>query len=249
MTDLSTIKLRLFVEADLGPGREIALAAGQAHYLGTVMRRKAGDGMLLFNGKDGEWLAEIREISRKACTVSIREQTRPQSGEPDLWLLFAPIKRARLDYTIEKATELGAKVVRPMFTEFTDVERVNLERLKANAVEAAEQCRRLTVPEILPPARSLEEALEGLPAGWRRFVFDTGEGAAPASEVLAGVPRDGVPAALVIGPEGGFSPRERAFLIEAPNVYRMTLGPRILRADTAAVAAFTLWQALQGDWR
>jgi 16S rRNA (uracil1498-N3)-methyltransferase len=249
MSDPSTVKLRLFVEADLGPGAEIALAPGQAHYIGTVMRRKPGDGVLLFNGRDGEWLAEIRDVGRKKGVLSVETQTRAQSGDPDLRLLFAPIKRTRLDYTIEKATELGVRQIRPMFTEFTDVERVNLERLNANAVEAAEQCRRLTVPEIAAPARSLEAALADLPAVCRRFVFDTGEGARPASDVLAGLPRDDAPSALIVGPEGGFSPRERALLKSAPNTYPMTLGPRILRADTAVVAALALWQAFLGDWR
>jgi 16S rRNA (uracil1498-N3)-methyltransferase len=244
----ATAKLRLYVEADLGPGAEIMLGPDQSHYVATVMRRKAGDAVLLFNGRDGEWLAEVIEAGRKSCHVALRERTREQTAEPDLWLLFAPIKRTRLDYTVQKATELGASAIQPVFTDFTSVERVNLDRLTANAIEAAEQCRRLTVPEILPPAKSLVDALDALPAGCRRLIFDNGEGARPAAAVLAGLPRDGAPAALVIGPEGGFSERERAALKSMAETYFLALGPRILRADTAVVAALALWQATLGDW-
>ena len=249
MSNISNAKLRLFVEADLGPDAEILLEGGQAHYLVNVMRRKVGDGVLLFNGRDGEWLAEISETGKKVCHVQVRSETQPQGNEPDLWLLFAPIKRLRLDYTVQKATELGVSVIQPVFTEFTHVERVNLDRLEANAIEAAEQCRRLTVPDIREPAKSVAEAFDALPEGCRRFIFDNGEGAAPALDVLNGMPRDGAPAALLIGPEGGFSERERAAFRKASDTHLVTLGPRILRADTAVVAGLTLWQAVLGDWR
>ena len=249
MSDISNAKLRLFVEADLGPGAEIVLEGGQAHYLVNVMRRKVGDGVLLFNGRDGEWLAEISETTKKVCHVRVVSETRPQAAEPDLRLLFAPIKRLRLDYTVQKATELGVSVIQPVFTEFTHVERVNLDRLEANAIEAAEQCRRLTVPEIREPAKSVVEAFDALPETCRRFIFDNGDGAAPALEVLSGLPRDGAAAALLIGPEGGFSDRERAAFRAAPDTHLLTLGPRILRADTAVVAGLSLWQAVLGDWR
>lgn len=249
MPDAPNAKIRLYVEADLGPEAGIALGADQAHYVVNVMRRKAGDVLLLFNGRDGEWLAEIAEAGRKSCRVALGQRVREQANGPDLRLLFAPIKRTRLDYTVQKATELGASAIQPVFTDFTAVERVNLDRLTANAVEAAEQCRRLTVPEIQSPAGSLEEALGGLPEGCRRLVFDNDESAGPAAAVLADLPRDNLPAAVLIGPEGGFSDRERAVLKSAPDTHFLTLGPRILRADTAVVAALALWQALCGDWR
>ena len=248
MSDKPTAKIRLYVEADLGPGTEVVLGPDQSHYVATVMRRRPGDAVLLFNGRDGEWRAEIMEAGRKSCRLRLEERTRAQSSEPNLWLLFAPIKRARLDYTVEKATELGARVIWPVFTDFTNVDRVNLDRLEANTIEAAEQCRRLTVPEIRPPAKSLDGALDGLPPSCRRFVFDNGEGAEPAASVLAKLSKEAVPTAIIIGPEGGFSERERAVLTSAPDTHLLTLGPRILRADTAVVAALTLWQALLGDW-
>ncbi len=178
MSEAQPAKIRLYVEADLGSGVDLALGARQSHYLATVMRRRPGDAVLLFNGRDGEWRATILDAGRKACRLKIEDRTRPQTTEPDLWLLFAPIKRARLDYTVEKATELGTRVIWPVFTDFTNVDRVNLDRLQANVTEAAEQCRRLTVPEIRPPAKSLDEALGGLPSPCRRLVFDNGEGAA-----------------------------------------------------------------------
>ena len=249
MSDISNAKLRLFVEADLGPDTEILVEGGQAHYLVNVMRRKVGDGVLLFNGRDGEWLAEISETAKKTCHVRVKSETRPQGTEPDLWLLFAPIKRLRLDYTVQKATELGVSVIQPVFTEFTHIERVNLDRLEANAIEAAEQCGRLTVPEIREPVKTVSDAFAALPDGCRRFIFDNGEGAAPAHDVLTNLPPDGAPAALLIGPEGGFSERERATFREAPDTHLLTLGPRILRADTAVVAGLALWQAVLGDWR
>ncbi len=248
MSEAQTAKIRLYVEADLGPDVDLALGARQSHYLATVMRRRPGDAVLLFNGRDGEWRATILDAGRKACRLKIEDRTRPQTTEPDLWLLFAPIKRARLDYTVEKATELGTRVIWPVFTDFTNVDRVNLDRLQANVTEAAEQCRRLTVPEIRPPAKSLDEALGGLPSPCRRLVFDNGEDAAPATSVLASLSREDVPTAIVVGPEGGFSERERAALNGAPDTHLVSLGPRILRADTAVVAALALWQALLGDW-
>jgi len=247
-SETSQKRLRLYVTEDLAAGAELVLEPGHSHYLGTVMRRKPGDGVLLFNGRDGEWLAEIVEAGRKQCRVTVTSETRAQASGPDLWLLFAPIKRTRLDYTVQKATELGVRVIQPVFTDFTAVERVNLDRLEANAVEAAEQCRRLTVPEIREPLKSLDAAFDALPAGCHRFVFDNGEGAEPAATVFARVQRDEAPTAVLIGPEGGFSERERGILASAANTHLLTLGPRILRADTAVVAALTLWQAVLGDW-
>ncbi len=201
------------------------LEDGQAHYLVNVMRRKPGDAVLLFNGRDGEWLAEISGTAKKTCHVRLVSEARPQAREPDLRLLFAPIKRLRLDYTVQKATELGVSAIQPVFTEFTHVERVNLDRLEANAVEAAEQCRRLTVPRIMEPAKTVAEAFAALPDGCRRFIFDNGEGSAPALDVLSGLPKDDAPAALLIGPEGGFSERERTVFRAAPDTHLLTLGP------------------------
>jgi 16S rRNA (uracil1498-N3)-methyltransferase len=239
--------VRLFVTADLGAGAVIGLSREQAHYLQHVMRRSIGDPLLLFNGRDGEWAARIDGIGRGWCSAAIVSQTRPQPVEPDLWLVFAPIKRARVDFLAEKATELGVSALWPMMTRRTIVARVNAERLLANAIEAAEQSERLSVPQILAPA-SLSEIVQEWPRERRVILCDeTGRGT-PIAEALKMLAGDGAHA-IVTGPEGGFEPGELDAFADLPFVSRVSLGPRVLRADTAALAALACFQALIGDGR
>ncbi len=239
-------KLRLFVEAPLAEGGRIALDQKQAHYLLHVMRAEAGAAVALFNGRDGEWLARIEAAGKRSLVLLPERLLRPQAPEPDLWLLFAPVKRLRIDIIIEKATELGVSVLAPVFTRHTAMTRVNEERLRAIAVEAAEQCERLSVPEVRPAA-SLDSVLAGWPAGRRLILLDEGGGGAPIADVLA----DGWPgpAAVLVGPEGGFAKSELDALRALSFATPVGLGPRILRADTAVIAALSCFQALCGDWR
>ena len=245
MTDRAA-KIRLFVEADLGPGAVVALTSEQAHYLFTVMRLGVGDPVAAFNGRDGEWICEARPEGRRGGTLAARSPGRAQRTPPDLWLVFAPIKKARTDFIVEKAAELGCARVLPVFTRHTAAERLRPDRLRAHAIEAAEQCGETWVPEIADPVR-LDALLDGWdPARWLMFC-DESRAARPAAQALDGAERG--PWAILIGPEGGFAPDEAARLHGLPFVAPVTLGPRILRADTAAVAAITLWQAALGDWR
>ena len=240
----ATGKIRLFVGVDLKSGGGVEFSREQLHYLINVMRRGVGDHVLVFNGRDGEWSAEIVKAAKRSCLAELRVQTRQQDGVPDLHLLFAPVKKARLDFLVQKATELGVAAIRPVRTAHTNVARVKEERIEANVMEAAEQCGRLTVPEVLSSV-SLDQALAEL--GDRRLMFcDEGDGVAPAAKVLAG--EECGPWAVLIGPEGGFSAEERAMLHARPRCVPVSLGPRIMRADTAAIAALTLWQAALGDW-
>jgi len=211
------------------------------------MRRGVGDAISLFNGRDGEWAARIDAIGRGWCSAALVKQSRPQAPEPDLWLVFAPIKRARVDFLAEKATELGVSGLWPMFTRRTVVTRVNADRLRANAIEAAEQSERLSVPEVFEPV-TLPEIRARWP-GERRVILcdETGKGA-PIAAALAEMPADS-PYAVVTGPEGGFAEGELDALGDLPFVTRVTLGPRVLRADTAALAALACFQAQVGDWR
>ena len=237
---------RLFVEADLAEAAAIACSAEQSNYLRNVLRLKPGDPILVFNGRDGEWQAELAEAGRRATTLLVRAQVRLQEGGPDIDYLFAPLKRARLDYLVQKATEMGVARLRPVLTRRTAPERVNLERMRANVIEAAEQCGILRVPELRAPEK-LERAIAGWDCG-RALVFcDEGSDTRdPIAEL--GALRPG-PLALLIGPEGGFDEVERSLLLTRPFVTRISLGPRILRADTAAVAALALVNAVLGDWR
>ena len=237
---------RLFVETDLAAGAPYVCTAEQAKYLGAVLRLSPGDPVLLFNGRDGEWLAEVAERSKRAMTLAVTGQTRQQQDGPDIAYLFAPLKHARLDYMVQKATEMGVARLRPIITRYTNAERVNLERMHANAVEAAEQCGILRIPEVRSP-----ENLAATLAAWdpaRRLIFcDESAPIADPVAALQAVPSG--PLAVLIGPEGGFSEDEREALIAAPFTVRVALGPRILRADTAAVAVLALVGAVLGDWR
>jgi 16S rRNA (uracil1498-N3)-methyltransferase len=238
-------KLRLYVEAGLSAGARVEPDDGQAHYLLHVMRAKAGDGVSLFNGRDGEWLAHVAEVSKRACMLVCDGHVAPQVEVPDLWLCFAPIKKTPADYVVQKATELGVRVLQPVLTRRTIVTRVNLERMHANAVEAAEQSGRLSVPETRAPL-SFDKLLADWPKE-RRLIF-CDEGGAPAMVEALRSLADG-PAAIFTGPEGGFDPAEREALGVLSFVTPVSLGPRILRADTAALAALAIWQSVRGEWR
>jgi 16S rRNA (uracil1498-N3)-methyltransferase len=237
---------RLFVTSELAPGASVELGPTQAHYLINVLRCKTGEEVLLFNGKDGEWLGGLSAAVKKRAIVTLARQTRQQIPPPDLHYLFAPLKRARLDYMAQKATELGASRLMPVITRRTVAERVNRARLAANAVEAAEQCGVLWVPEVAEP-----EKLAAILAGWdekRLLVF--ADEAAPVASPLAALEKQAKhPLAVLIGPEGGFEEEERALLLAQPFVLPISLGPRVMRADTAAVAALSLVNATLGDWR
>jgi 16S rRNA (uracil1498-N3)-methyltransferase len=232
---------RLFVGGPLAMGNPVELDAAQANYLGNVMRLKLGDEALLFDGASGEWLARVADAGKKRMTLSIEQRTREQETVPDCWLAFAPVKRAQTDWLVEKATELGIARLLPVTTQRTIVERVKLERLQAIAIEAAEQCNRTTIPEISEP-QSLQSFLQT--NGGRRLYFaDEAGGAPPADAFKPGI------ATILIGPEGGFTEEERAAIRAEEAAIPISLGPRILRAETAALAAITSYMALAGDWR
>jgi 16S rRNA (uracil1498-N3)-methyltransferase len=241
---------RLFVEADLARGFEAPLSEAQAHYLRHVMRLGDGAPILLFNGRDGEWRSTLALRGKKAAVATVGERAREQATEPDLWLCFAPIKRARIDTIAEKATELGVALLQPVLTQHTAVDRVNVERLRANAVEAAEQTERLTVPGVREPVE-LMKLLADWPADRRVLMADETGGGPPIAEALGAIDDEAraAPWAILIGPEGGFAAPELAALRRMKNVTAVGLGPRILRADTAALAALACWQALVGDWK
>jgi len=239
-------KIRLHVDAPLHAGAEIALDRGQSNYLVTVMRLAAGAGVAVFNGRDGEWRADLTDAHRKAATLTAREMMRPQTPLPDLHLVFAPIRKARTDFIVEKACETGCARVRPVITRYTQSERLNLDRLRAHMLEAAEQCGGVSIPDLDPP-QPLTTLLAEWPADRKLIFCDEARTAPPMLTALAGIPR-GTPAALLIGPEGGFSPEEAARLHAHPATLPVSLGPRILRADTAAVAALALAQVALGDW-
>ena len=245
------MQVRLYVEDALDEGGTVGAGPEQAHYLRSVLRLTAGAEVVLFNGRDGEWRARIDGIGKGWASLALLERTRPQAAPPDLWLVFAPIKRARIDFLLQKAVELGATRLVPVITQHTHVERMRPERLRANAIEAAEQCERLEVPEIAAPAK-LDRLLDGWDAARPLFAcLEAGPGVPPLARVLAQRDRSGgtvQEAAILVGPEGGFSHAELEMLRHKPFVSPVGLGPRILRAETAAVAALSVWQALTGDW-
>lgn len=237
-----TAKIRLYVEHALGEGQLVPVSRPQAHYLFGVMRLGVGAQVLLFDGQSGEWLAEVAEAGKRGGTLQVLSQTRPLQMPPDLWLMFAPIKKARTDFIVEKAVEMGAARIVPVQTAYTNAGRVQRDRLQAHAVEAAEQCGGTFVPEVAEMVR-----LDRLLADWdtTRQVMFCDEAQVALKPTL---PAKFAPWAILIGPEGGFAPDERERLQRAGHTHPVSLGPRILRADTAAVAALTLWQTALGDW-
>jgi len=241
---------RLHVADRLAAGRVVGLDHGQAHFLRSVLRLAPGAQLAVFNAGDGEWLAEIEGLGKGWCSLQVLEQRREPTAEPDLWLVFAPIKRARIDFMAEKATELGCSLLQPVMTRFTAVSRVNEERLAANAREAAEQCERLTVPEVRETV-DFAQLLESWPAERRLLVCAEWGEARPVAEALMAIRAEGggkaQPWAVMTGPEGGFAESELDALRKLPFVTPVGLGPRILRADTAALAAIACWQAILGD--
>ncbi len=242
---MSLPKVRLCVDQPVGEGQTVPLTRDQAHYLFAVMRLGPGDPVLIFNQTSGEWLAEVTEAGKRAGALGCLRQTAPLRAPADVWLLFAPIKKERTDFIVEKATELGAAVIQPVRTEFTNSERIKLDRLRAHAVEATEQCGGTVVPEVRDIER-LGDLLDRWPEG-RRLMFCDEALAGEGAEV-SGALRGNGSWAILIGPEGGFSEAERARLRALPFATAVSLGPRILRADTAAVAALALWQSKLGDW-
>jgi 16S rRNA (uracil1498-N3)-methyltransferase len=237
--------IRLFIPHDLAAGAELALDHAQSHYLASVMRQAVGAEILLFNGRDGEWRSAITAVTRRAVAMRAVALERPQTVGPDLDLIVALVKRGRLETIVEKAAELGARRVRPVLSERTNADRARVERLTAIAIEAAEQTGRLDAPQVAEPAK-LQKLIDGWEPGRRLLFCDEAGDARPVLEALKGQPAG--PWAILIGPEGGFSPRERAMLCALPYAVPVSLGPRILRADTAAISAMTLWQAAIGDW-
>lgn len=238
-----TVKIRLYVDHPLGAGQTVLLNRDQAHYLFGVMRQSLGAQVALFNGREGEWRAEVSQTGKRTGALRCLEQTRPLQIPPDLWLLFAPIKKARTDFIVEKAAELGVLQILPVQTAFTNSERIRQDRLQAHAIEATEQCGGTFVPQV----QSLQK-LDTLLARWpseRKLMFC--DEATAGEHRSLGSAQPG-PWAILIGPEGGFSEPERNRLNAMDGAHVVSLGPRILRADTAAVAAITLWQAALGDW-
>ena len=237
-------KIRLYVDADLAEGQAVAVSRDQAHYLFAVMRLQVGARVALFNGRHGEFQAEVTVANKRNGVLACMQQSKPLQMPPDLWLLFAPIKKARTDFIVEKAAEMGAARICPVSTEFTQSDRLKQDRLQAHAVEAAEQCGGTYVPEVAELAK-LDRVLAAWPADRKLLFCDetcVGEAVTELSELGSG------PWAILIGPEGGFSATEVERLRAMDGVYSVSLGPRILRADTAAVAALALWQDALGDW-
>lgn len=241
----AAVKTRLYVDAPLAEGAAVGLDHERAHFLRHVLRLETGDLVAVFNGRDGEWSARIDGFGKGWCSLTALDQRRPQSPSPDLWLAFAPIKKGRIDFIAEKATELGVSRLLPVFTRRTDPNRVNVERLAANAVEAAEQCERLDAPEVAPPQR-FDQLLANWPAD-RKLILLAESGKAEPLAVVAGRLR-GAKAGLLVGPEGGFDQMELDELARHPSCVAAGLGPRVLRAETAVVAALAVWQAAAGDW-
>ena len=236
-------KTRLYIDEELKAGAVHLIDDNQGHYLVNVMRIKMGEHLALFNGVAGEWIGEVTKVGKGKVKITIREKIAEQIFEPDLWYLFSPLKKARTDYMIQKATELGVSRICPVITMRTNLDRIKHDKLVANAVEAAEQCGRMTVPKI-DVMMSLEELLKNWPDE-RVIIFCDEAGDAILMKDMKTIHKK---TAILIGPEGGFSPEERQMIRDHKNTVAITLGPRILRADTAAVAALSLWQSFMGDW-
>jgi 16S rRNA (uracil1498-N3)-methyltransferase len=233
---------RLFIDRRLSEGMALVLDGPQANYLANVMRLKPGDPARLFDDRTGEWLGEVTDAGKRSVALRLTTKLRERDAVPDLWLLFAPIKKGPIDWLVEKATELGAARLQPVITHRTIVERTNIERLRAHTIEAAEQCDRTALPELAEPLK-----LAALLKGWdaaRMLIFADESGGAPLTQIA----KPG-PAAILIGPEGGFTPQERELIRNTPGAVGVSLGPRILRAETAAAAAIAAWMTIAGDWR
>jgi 16S rRNA (uracil1498-N3)-methyltransferase len=240
-------KVRLYVDQPLGAGQAVAVGPEQANYLFSVMRLPVGAGVLLFNGRDGEWLARVQDAGKRRGALLCETQTAPQRTAPDLWLLFSPVKKERTNFIVEKAVELGVSRVMPVTTRFTSSDRWRQDKQLAHAIEAAEQCGATYVPDVAD-VQSLERVLAQWPDNRLLVWADEALATAPAAG-LSGVTPPGTPAAILVGPEGGFSDEEKTRLRGLPFVRSVSLGPRILRAETAAIAALVLWQVAAGDWR
>jgi 16S rRNA (uracil1498-N3)-methyltransferase len=238
---------RLYLNAPLKAGGNVVLDRAQAHYLTHVLRLKAGERVLVFNGRDGEWSARLAEGGKRSATLAVVDRTRPQTARADLHYLFVPLKSARLDYMVQKAVEMGVSRLQPVLSRHGQVARVNIDRMQANSVEAAEQCGILSLPDIAPPVTLAGLLAQRDPTRWLVFCDEDAATANPLT-ALQNVPPQS-PLAVLVGPEGGFAEDERAALLGEPNVARLSLGPRILRADTAAVAALAVIQSVLGDWR
>jgi 16S rRNA (uracil1498-N3)-methyltransferase len=238
---------RIFLDAPLAAGGEVLLDRDQANYLRNVLRLRPGDEVLVFNGHDGEWQASLSSSGKRTASAAIRARVREQPPKGDLQFLFAPLKHARLDYMVQKAVEMGASLLQPVMTRHTQVARINLDRMRANVIEAAQQCGILAVPDVAEPM-PLDRIADGAD---RPLIFcdESADSADPVAALKAARLIPGQPFAVLIGPEGGFADDERTALLKRSKVVRIALGPRILRADTAAVAALTLVQAVLGDWR
>ncbi len=237
---------RLYVDAPLGDGLHVACGKEQTHYLVNVLRLGAGDAILIFNGRDGEWRARLENLAKRGCTLVCEELTRQQHGGPEIEYVFAPLKRARLDYMVQKAVELGVATLQPVFTRHTVADRINLDRMRANAIEAAEQCGILRVPEVLEPlqlSKYLDRRATGTPLVFCDEAAPIADPLAALSQLIPG------PVSVLIGPEGGFAEAERERLLARDDTVALSLGPRIMRADTAAIAALTLVNAVLGDWK
>ena len=230
------------MQVPLAGGKSVELDSAQANYLGNVLRLKPGDQLLLFDGVSGEWLAEVTEAGKKRMTLAVTEPTRPQESVPDLWLAFAPVKKGRVDWLVEKAVELGVARLLPVITQRTIVDKLNLERMRAHIVEAAEQCGRTALADISEPVK-LDAFLKGRDPGRTLYFADETGGEPAATSFKPG------PAFILTGPEGGFTADEAVAIRAAPNVKAISLGPRILRAETAALAAVAAWMASAGDWQ
>jgi len=247
MPDYDFRATRIYVDAPLDTGREVSFDRDQANYLVNVLRLGAGDAVLLFNGRDGEWRGNLASAGKRKVSAIVAARTRTQTPEGNLHFLFAPLKHARLDYMVQKAVEMGASRLQPVITRHTQIARVNLDRMRANVVEAAQQCGVLAVPAVAEP-----QTFDAVMAGTDRLLVFCDENAEvkdPVAALVGTRASPGTPVALLIGPEGGFAEDERSTLLKRPQVVRIALGPRILRADTAAVAALALVQAVLGDWR
>ncbi|HWL04259.1 MAG TPA: 16S rRNA (uracil(1498)-N(3))-methyltransferase [Xanthobacteraceae bacterium] len=241
---------RLFIDAPLAAGAALTLPREAANYLVNVLRLAPGAAVLVFNGRDGEWRASLAEAGKRAATLTLDAQTRPQPAPADLHYLFAPLKHARLDYMVQKAVEMGVSRLQPVMTHHTQATRINLDRMQANAIEAAEQCGILAIAETMPPLSFARMLAERDAARLLIFCDEDADIADPHAALRAALRPDQAapPLAVLIGPEGGFSPDERAALLKQPHIVRLALGPRILRADTAAVAALAVVQTALGDW-